>query len=56
MTGTVFFAARYPKRYVVYAKGLDSWDLGIYDISTMREKFIPFAEKFNSKLKDNQIL
>lgn len=51
MTGTVFFAAKYPKRYVVYAEGLDSWDLGIYDMPTMREKFGTFTEKFNSEQK-----
>jgi len=39
--------------YVVYAKGLDSWDLGIRDLQTMREKFIPFAKEYNKRVKQS---
>jgi transglutaminase-like putative cysteine protease len=39
-------------RYVIYGKGLDSWDLGIRDLKTMGEKFIPFAEEYNKKNKE----
>jgi len=40
-------------RYVIFAKGLDSWDLGIRDLQTMRDKFIPFAKEYNKKIKQN---
>jgi len=39
---------RYPG-YVVYGRGLDSWDLGIYDMKTMREKFKEFAVEYIKK-------
>lgn len=48
--GSLFINKNYSK-YVVYEKGLDSWDLGIRDLETMRERFIPFAKKYNKKNK-----
>ena len=40
-------------KYVIFEKGLDSWDLGIKNLQTMREKFVPFAEEYNKKIKQN---
>jgi len=40
-------------RYVIFEKGLDSWDLGIRNLQTMREKFIPFAKEYNKKVKQS---
>lgn len=37
-------------RYVIYAKGLDSWDIGISGLSELRQKFIDFR---NQLLKNN---
>lgn len=48
MAGSIFITKNYSK-YVVYAKGLDSWDLGIKDLKTMREKFIPFAKEYKKR-------
>jgi transglutaminase-like putative cysteine protease len=48
--GSLFINKNY-SNYVVYAKGLDSWDLGIQDLKTMREKFTPFAKEYNEKNK-----
>ena len=44
--GSLFINKNYSK-YVVYEKGLDSWDLGIKGLRTMRERFIPFAKDYN---------
>lgn len=49
--GSLFINKNYSK-YVVYEKGLDSWDLGIKDLETMREKFIPFAKEYNKRNKN----
>jgi transglutaminase-like putative cysteine protease len=48
MAGLLKFNCKYPG-YVIYARGLDSWDLEIFDMDSMREKFKDFAEKYNSK-------
>ncbi len=48
MAGCLKFNTKYPN-YVVYDKGLDSWDLGIYDLKSMREKFKPFALEYKQK-------
>lgn len=48
MAGVIKFNTKYPG-YVVYAKGLDSWDLDIFDIDSMRVKFKKFATEYNSK-------
>lgn len=32
-------------RYVIYAKGLDSWDIGINSLSELRKKFIDFRNQ-----------
>lgn len=48
MNGFLKFNTKYPN-YVVYAKGLDSWDLGIYDMKSIREKFKQFAIEYNNK-------
>ena len=40
-------------KYVIFEKGLDSWDLGIKNLQTMQEKFVPFAEEYNKKIKQN---
>ena len=48
MAGVIKFNTKYPG-YVVYAKGLDSWDLGIFDIDSMRVKFKEFANQYKSK-------
>ncbi len=48
MNGNLKFNTKYPN-YVVYARGLDSWDLGIYDMKSIREKFSQFAVEYNAK-------
>ena len=48
IAGVVKLNTKYPG-YVVYAKSLDSWDLGIVDIESMRVKFKEFAHQYNSK-------
>jgi len=50
MGGTLKFNTTYPK-YVVYARGLDSWDLGITNITSIQDKFSVFAKEYNSKDK-----
>ncbi|MFH1565907.1 MAG: transglutaminase-like domain-containing protein [bacterium] len=47
MGGNLKFNTRYSD-YIVYAKGLDSWELGIFDINSMRVKFKFFAKEYNS--------
>jgi len=39
-------------KYIIYEKGLDSWDMGIRDLETMREKFIPFAKEYNKEKEE----
>lgn len=41
--------AWYGKRYVIFAKGKDSWDIGIKDFKDLREKFEKFREKWLEK-------
>jgi len=48
MNGNLKFNTKYPN-YVVYARGVDSWDLGIYDMKSIREKFSQFAIEYNNK-------
>lgn len=43
--------AWYGKRYVVYAKGEDSWDIGIRNFTDLKEKFFEYKEKY---LKNNE--
>jgi len=50
MSGDIKTSTEY-SGYVVYAKGLDSWDLGINDIKSLREKFIDFTKKYKVKNK-----
>jgi len=50
MGGHLKFNVKYPG-YVIYAKGLDSWDLGIRDLDSMRKKFQPFSKEYKAKLK-----
>jgi len=38
--------AWYGKRYVVYAVGLDSWDIGIENFEDLKNKFSEFREKW----------
>lgn len=45
MAGNLKAGIKYPG-YVVYGRGLDSWDMGIRDIKTMREKFRQFANEY----------
>lgn len=49
MAGYIKYSVRYPG-FVVYGRGLDSWDLGINDLESMRNKFKEFAK---SRLKEN---
>ena len=50
MSGDIKISTEYPG-YVVYARGLDSWDLGINDITSLRENFVGFAKEYNAKSK-----
>lgn len=47
MSGDIKISTEY-SGYVVYAKGLDSWDLGITDIESIREKFTSFAKEYKA--------
>jgi len=51
MNGHLKFNTKYPN-YVVFGKGLDSWDLEIFDMKTIRERFKQFAIEYN-KSKSN---
>ena len=48
MGGNLKSNTKYPN-YVVYGRGLDSWDLGIYDMKTIRERFKQFALEYKQK-------
>ncbi len=50
MGGHLKFNTKYPG-YIIYARGLDSWDIGIKDLASMREKFTSFSKEFNAKRK-----
>ncbi len=50
MAGYIKYSTRYPG-FVVYARGLDSWDLGIHNLASLREKFYKFA--MERKKKEN---
>ena len=41
--------AWYGKRYAIYAKGNDSWDIGIRNFEDLREKFLEYREKYKSQ-------
>jgi len=41
--------AWYGKRYVVYAKGEDSWDIGIKNFDDLKEKFFEYRKKYSIK-------
>jgi len=43
--------AWYGKRYSIYAKGRDSWDIGIVDFKTLQRKFCAFKKEFNKDRK-----
>jgi len=45
--------AWYGKRYVIYDKGNDSWDIGIKNFQDLQEKFLEYREKYNSNQKLN---
>lgn len=38
--------AWYGRRYAIYAKGNDSWDLGIKNFDDLKNKFIEYREKY----------
>ncbi len=41
--------AWYGKRYVIFAKGKDSWDIGIHNFDELKEKFFTFREEWINK-------
>ena len=41
--------AWYGKRYVIYAKGTDSWDIGIRNFEDLKKKFSEYREKYNTQ-------
>ena len=38
------------QRFVIFAKGLDSWDIGIENIDDLRKKFLDFKKKYKPHL------
>lgn len=40
-------------RYMVFAKGLDSWDIGIKSYKDLKEKFLNYRQKYLRKKKSN---
>lgn len=38
--------AWYGKRYEIFAKGEDSWDIGIYNMEELKQKFLDYKSKF----------
>lgn len=37
------------KRFVIYKKGLDSWNIGIKKLDDLRSKFLKFKEEYKTK-------
>lgn len=40
-------------RWVIYANGLDSWDIGIHDLSELKQKFLDFRNQLLKEKKDS---
>jgi len=38
------------RRYVIYKKGLDSWDIGIKSFDDLKKKFLDFKKKYKTHL------
>lgn len=36
-------------RWLIFAKGLDSWDIGIHDLSELKQKFLDFRNQLLTK-------
>lgn len=41
----------YPDKFVKFAEGLDSWDIGIHNFEELKEKFLEFREKWRKENK-----
>lgn len=37
------------QRFIIFEKGLDSWDIGIKNINDLKSKFLKFKEKYKAK-------
>lgn len=38
-------------RWIIFDKGLDSWDIGIHNFNELKEKFIKFREEYRKQKK-----
>lgn len=36
-------------RWLIFAKGLDSWDIGIHELSELKQKFLDFRNQLSTK-------